>query len=114
MKEMDYISKMVQETLQGASDRRGMGMQHPPSILQAYKNLQKRCIVIVNRAGDELEVPINWGPFKNNYQNEFLIESESDEFDFLPIISTFFQEDFFAIRIVVEDKFKDHSDRSAA
>ena len=108
MKDNDFITLMVQETLN----------QHNNDLtvqcLEAYEDREKACIVISNSSGQSLEVPKNWGPFKAMMGNHVYIHQENDQYEFLSVLSSFLGQDYDSIRIVLGQTTHSQSHRDAA
>lgn len=107
MKEKDFISLMVQETLslQESSDR--------AFTLYAHEDIQRMCLSIENDVGELLEIPKNWGPFQNLMGSQAYITTENDDYEFLGVLSQFFGYDFQSVRIVLEQAQDESFSRAA-
>ena len=107
MKEKDFISLMVQETLslQESSDR--------AFTLYAQEDIQRMCLSIENDVGELLEVPKNWGPFRDLMGSQIFITAENDSYEFLGVISQFFGYDFQSVRIVLEHNQEESFNKAA-
>lgn len=113
MKEMDYISQMVLETLQPTHHEETDRYQQI-AVVHGFEDRDRKCIVLLNKMGYELEVPINWGPFKDFIGKELIIEKDQDPHSFLSVISSFFNEDFQAVRIDLDSIDRKQVQRRAA
>lgn len=113
MKDMDYISQMVQETLQ-SNKFQGVEASEEPVEIRVKRNVAKNCLVISNEKGQDLEIPENWGPFKNRIVHNFIVDSSDDPYDFLSVLSSFLGQELGSIRIIIEKKLDDSSFGSAA
>jgi hypothetical protein len=92
MKETDFISQMLLDTIDDSSSvltNDFMLVDGPEDVLlvDAVRDSQRSCYIFeIN--GQVLEVPVNWGPFKNRLALEFTLGESEDKYKFLEIIST--------------------------
>ncbi|MBD66866.1 MAG: hypothetical protein CME62_16810 [Halobacteriovoraceae bacterium] len=61
-------------------------------ILASY-NQTKKCYLL-SYQNKTLEVPKNWGPFKNRISTEFELTSDNDHHHFLAVLSDYYQTEF--------------------
>ena len=87
----DFISKMVEETLgqELDQDEAVLKFEQPECFeLQATYLPSKKCFQIMAN-GRTIEIPKNWGPFKNRIANEFVLSHHDDKDELIPVISAF-------------------------
>mgnify|MGYP001371219013 CR=1 FL=1 len=108
MNENDFITLMVQETLNQHND------DNTVHSLEAFEDRDKACIVIVNQSGEVLEVPKNWGPFKAMMGNHVYINQENDNYELLSILESFLGQRYESIRIVLGQTTHSQSQRKSA
>lgn len=97
----DFISLMVQETLDSEQSvgEKVLPYQSPDCFeVEAIYNEAKKCYLIC-ADNKFIEIPKNWGPFKNRISQEFILLKEDDHDLFLDIISTFFQKNIECMKI---------------
>ena len=93
MANKDFISQMVEDTIEqdvcSGGDLLPFEMPTNTFTVEAVYNHRKQCFMIM--ANDKfLEIPKNWGPFKNRIATEFMISKRDDNYLFLEVISVFF------------------------
>ncbi len=108
MKENDFITLMVQETLNLQTDA-----DIVPTI-SAYEDRDKACIVISNDEGEVLEIPKIWGPFKSMMGNHVYISQDNDSYEFLSILNSFLGHENLAVRIILGENYQTQDQRRAA
>ena len=118
MKDNDFISQMLLETLNEDSSSRNdfMFVDGPSDAMQveAFFDSVRSCYCL-NFAGQAIEIPSNWGPFKNRVAKEFsLVKSEDSDY-FLDIISEVYGQDIKSIKVFIHSVENDsHSNYSQA
>lgn len=108
MKDNDFITLMVQETL---------NLQDDDSVvptLSAYQDRAKACIVITNSSGESLEIPKNWGPFKSMMGHHVYLSRENDTNEFLSVLNSFLGAEYEAVRITLGETTQSQSQSKAA
>lgn len=118
MSNTDFIAKMVEETL-------GQENDHSDDVLPFYKpdcfeieaiyNPEKQCFLICAQ-GKSIEIPKNWGPFKNRIAKEFILSRGDDKEHFLDMVSLFYNHQIECLKVQLvntEVGLKDYS-KSAA
>ncbi len=116
MKEADFIGQMVQETIQTNDNDKSNLLsfsQENSFELCAFYDKKRFCYILHNHK-EILEVPKDWGPFKNRISSEFIVSRFDDKDHFLDIISIFYKKDLNSIKIVVENFPNMLSHKSAA
>ena len=93
MSKSDFISQMVEDTIADTEPRENniLSFEAPKNIchLDLELNEKKKCYVL--RDSDRcLEIPINWGPFKNRISREFTLGLGEDKHLILSMLSVFF------------------------
>lgn len=100
IKENDFIEKMVQETIEmvesDKSNIRGFAIKSDRVINLIFDHA--RHCYIVNHGDSTIEIPDNWGPFKNRNTYEFEVNQADDDYHILDIFSHFFNEEFRCIK----------------
>lgn len=106
MSSYDLIEQMVQETISNTSTQ-ASGECHLSLLnskktckLYASYNSTKLCYII-SLDGNKIEIPKNWGPFKNRISTEFTISSREDEDKFFEVVSAFFNIKESALKVVI-------------
>jgi hypothetical protein len=107
MSDKDLIDIMVRETLSEKKSLDPFKLVQPFGISAIYD--KTRLCFVIEGSEYSLEIPENWGPFKNRLSASFEITPESDKELFLPIISSFLGKELSHIMIElkgVENKFE--------
>jgi hypothetical protein len=92
MANKDLISQMVDDTIEQENCSGGnlLPFEIPTNTftVEAVYNDIKKCFMIT--ANDKsLEIPKNWGPFKNRIATEIVISKNDDNYLFLNVFSVF-------------------------
>ena len=103
MKTEDLIGQMVQETISNLN-REGTSVlllsDKDCFKLEAVYDEKRMCFVLSH--GDKsIEIPKNWGPFKNRITKQFVLSEFDDGELFIPIIAAFYQEKINSIKISI-------------
>ena len=117
MNDKDFISKMVHETLEGATSQNVEDVNFLQSSffeIKAKYDYHKKCYIIWNTTNEALEIPENWGPFKNRISTEFTITKAEDKFLFLDILSLHFEQNITNLKISLENRGDRFALRKAA
>jgi hypothetical protein len=109
MKESDFISQMLLDTISDDSPVVGNDFMLVDGLSNAFEidavlDEQRSCYVF-EVSGSALEVPINWGPFKNRLALEFTLSESEDKENFLDIVSSLCNHKVKCIKV----KFTHHS-----
>ena len=103
MKETDFISQMLLDTI---DDDSSMGtndfmfVDGPSDALEIDASCDElRSCYVFNVNGQVLEVPVNWGPFKNRLALEFTLSESEDKEHFLDIISALCNNKVTSVRV---------------
>lgn len=115
MKENDFIGQMVQETIHSGEDKSNIlsFSQENSFELNALYDDVRKCYILSNKQED-IEIPENWGPFKNRISTEFIVSRFDDKDFFLDIISVFYGKELNSVKILLENTSSKLSDKSAA
>jgi len=103
--EIDFISKMVQETLDGEQVDHVVDVNFLRSAhveIMANYDAKLRCYVIRNEHNKVLQIPENWGPFKNRIATEFIVSRQDDNYLFLDILSEFCEQNIDNLKVCIE------------
>lgn len=92
MSKSDFISQMVEETIasQASHEDNVLSFKKPinsDTFELAYSDTRK-CLILEHK-GEFLEIPKNWGPFKNRFSREFSVSTSDDKYHFLSMLSIF-------------------------
>lgn len=101
----DFISKMVEETLGESLETEDnvLKFEQPECFeLQAKYIANKQCFQIMAH-GKTIEIPKNWGPFKNRIANEFILSPLDDKEHLIPVISAFLGKQLDCLKIQLLD-----------
>ena len=108
MDENDFITKMVEETM----DSDGSGDEFSVSHLdesEKTKNIEaeysstRKCFIL--RDSDKtLEIPENWGPFAQTQGEELIVTKSDDPYCFIPVLESFLCEKFSNAHIVISSE----------
>ena len=116
MKSDDFIGQMVHETISTENEVHQDVLSFR-SIdyfkLNVFYDKKRMCFVIRSEK-KIIEVPKNWGPFKNRIASEFYISEFDDTEGFIPIISEFFNQEIRTLKIVLENPEVDMGYHDAA
>lgn len=117
MSATDFISQMVEETLQKEQTEGDKVLPfHQPDCfeIEAVYNPTKKCYS-VSANNQIIEIPKNWGPFKNRIATEFILNTTDDKEHFLVVVSSFFARkiDCLKIRLVDAENNLEHVQKSA-
>ena len=102
MKESDLIGQMVQETIQNADDTEHnvLDFTHDVDrIIYLQFDSVRLCHIIKNKK-KTLEIPQNWGPFRNRISSEIHIDEFEDRHEFLAVLRQFFDANFKSVKMV--------------
>ena len=95
MKNDDFISLMVQETLEmsTAQDRHlrlvsGQFNDHE-LVLKIRLDQHRKCFVI-EQNNRKIEFPNNWGPFKNFQNDTITLNGQTDRYGLINVLSLYF------------------------
>lgn len=109
MGDQDFIGQMVQETISIEQDDKSnlLSFTHENSFeIRAFYDKTRFCYVIHNKK-EIMEIPENWGPFKNRISKEFFLSKFDDKDNFIEIVSIFLDRKLDSIKFIldnVEDK----------
>jgi len=105
MSTTDFISQMVEETLDRETDHGESILPfHQPDCfeVEAIYNPRKQCFMICAH-NKFIEIPKNWGPFKNRIAKEFILSPNDDKEDFLAVASLFFNRQIECLKVQLID-----------
>ena len=86
MNEKSLIDLMVDETFSSEIAHNQLELLTLERVeIEAIYDANRKCFVL-NLAGQSIEVPKNWGPFKNRISQSFSFDRSEDHFFFIPII----------------------------
>ena len=105
MSATDFISIMVEETLDQENDQGESILPfHQPDCfeVEAVYNPRKKCFMICAH-NKFIEIPKNWGPFKNRVAKEFILSRSDDKEDFLTVASLFFNRQIECLKVQLID-----------
>jgi hypothetical protein len=105
MSNKDFIGQMVQETISIENDDKSnlLSFTNENSFeVKATYDSKRFCYVIHNKR-EAVEVPENWGPFKNRVSSVFHLSKFDDKDNFVEIISVFFKRDLHSIKVVLQN-----------
>lgn len=92
MANKDLISQMVDDTIEQENCSVGnlLPFEIPTNTftVEAFYDEKKQCFLITAN-GKSLEIPKNWGPFKNRIATEIVISKNDDNYLFLDVLSVF-------------------------
>lgn len=117
MNDNDLISKLVHETLEFAENQQVDDVNFLQSNffnIKAKYDYSKRCYIIQNHSLSLIEIPENWGAFKNRIATEFTITKNEDKFLFLDILSIHFDRKIENLRVSLENRSERFTMRRAA
>lgn len=93
MSKSDFISQMVEETIAPLENHETNVLSFENPALSHVFDLEysefKKCLILKNE-GRVLEIPKNWGPFKNRISKEISISAGDDKYLLLSMLSIFF------------------------
>jgi len=105
MNNKDFIGQMVHETISSEQDDKSnlLSFTHENSFeIRALYNSKRRCYIIRNKR-ESVEIPENWGPFKNRISSEFYLSKFDDKDNFVEVISLFFKRELTSIKVSLEN-----------
>lgn len=105
MSATDFISKMVEETLrkEQAQGEQVLPFHQPDCFeVEAIYSAEKKCYMI-EANNLSIEIPKNWGPFKNRIASEFILSTSDDKEMFLDVVSSFFNRKIDCLKIRLVD-----------
>jgi hypothetical protein len=116
MKTNDFIGQMVHETIstENSTQQDMLSFENNNFFkLEVSYDKKRMCFVLENDKGT-LEVPQNWGPFKNRIASQFYISEFDDPEGFISIISNFFDQEISSIKIILKNPENDMGYHDAA
>lgn len=94
MSKPDFISQMVEDTITDTNFKASNVLSFEPPVntynLNVELHEEKKCYIVHNES-KSIEIPINWGPFKNRISREFTIDQGEDRHMILSVLSIFFE-----------------------
>tara|TARA_Y100000590_G_C15421100_1_gene901437 strand:- start:395 stop:742 length:348 start_codon:yes stop_codon:yes gene_type:complete len=115
MKENDFIGQMVQETLSNSNYDSYEFSHDADSLCEIRVKVdQARGCYLIWSEKEHLEIPKNWGPFKNRISGEFILSKKEDNEHFLDMLSVFFQQDISTAKFVLDQTPFEFDRESAA
>ena len=105
MSNKDFIGQMVQETISNEQDDKSnlLSFTHENSFeVKAFYDSKRYCYIIHNKR-EVVEIPENWGPFKNRVSSEFYLSKFDDKDNFVEVISLFFKRELVSIKVSLEN-----------
>lgn len=111
MKDNDFISQMLMETLEDTSFQKSDEFTLIKSFddaveLQVTKDEERECFCFTLKE-TPIEVPVNWGPFKNRISRDFTLSRSEDTDYFLDILSDILMYRVQNIRIMITDSVQE-------
>ena len=116
MKESDYIGLMVQETIQISEESEYHELDFAESVdrtIHLQYDQIRCCHIMASKKGD-LEIPQNWGPFKNRISHEIYLDISDDKYDFLSILNQHLGERFTSVKLITSPDLGSFYGRKAA
>lgn len=100
MKDRDIIAQMVQETIDNQNTSNVLKFKSPEDTETFNVNFNeiKKCYTLTTDS-KKLEIPMNWGPFKNRIATEFTLSIDEDDDKFISALSAFLDKPLYSIKI---------------
>lgn len=100
MKDGDFIAQMVQETIDSQQTSNVLKFKNPDDTetFDVHFDQSKKCYTL-KTPSKTLEIPMNWGPFKNRIASEFTLSIDEDDDKFINVLSTFLEKPLYSIKI---------------
>lgn len=103
MKENDFIGQMVQDTIHSSDNNTNLynfDDSEVDRIIHFDFDFKRQCHCLTHKK-QTLEIPRNWGPFKNRISPSIVISSSDDKYLFLDILNSFLGCELTSVRIVM-------------
>ena len=104
MNDKYLIDLMVQETIQGDVPSNVIPLSNENTFQLTARYIAKRRCFLIKKNDKNLEVPENWGPFKNRLSQSFTLTSFEDSDDFLSVLELFYDRELTSVQITIEGK----------
>ncbi len=101
MDDKNLIDLMVQETIQGEAPSNVIPFQNENTFqISAIYQPERKCYQI-SKKNEVLEIPKNWGPFRNRISQSFTLTPFEDSDDFLSVLEMFYGRDINSAQITL-------------
>ncbi|MAX65349.1 MAG: hypothetical protein QF441_14615 [Bacteriovoracaceae bacterium] len=102
MAKKDFIQQMVKDTISFSQEYYSDNVL-PLSFkgafeISAFYDRKRKCYILHNES-EVLEIPRNWGPFRNRVSIRFQLSKYDDKDNFVEILSLFFNKDLEHVQV---------------
>lgn len=104
MNDKYLIDLMVQETIQGDIPSNVISLSSEDTFQLTANYIQNRKCYQIQRKDKKLEVPENWGPFKNRLSQSFTLTAFEDSDDFIGVLELFFDRELKSVNINIQGR----------
>lgn len=116
MKDTDFIGQMVHETIESENPNKSSLLSFKPEVDgEVWVGLDevRKCYIIQHKQ-KSLEVPFNWGPFKNRISKEIILDIHEDTHHFIEVFNVYFQTNYQSMKLNLDKNWEKFQGNKAA
>lgn len=102
MNNKDFIGQMVQDTIEKNEEKSNLyhfSDNEVDRIIHFDFDHHRKCHLLKHKK-EVLEVPSNWGPFKNRISSNITLFADDDKYLFLDMLNTFLGSELRSVKII--------------